>query len=237
MAKVLVNIATYNEIENLPALVGEIFKYLPEADILVVDDNSPDGTGKWAKEQEKLNPKIYCIEREKKSGLGTAIISGMKYAIENGYEYMVNMDADFSHQPRFLPSLVNSMDLSENGPKDVILGSRYILGGKTENWPVYRKVISRSINFCVNVFLRLRAKDCSGGFRCYRTSLLKKINFEKIISKGYSFQEEILWHLKKQGGKFKEIPITFVERKKGKSKADFSEALEVLKIIFKYSLI
>ena len=225
-------VATYNEMENLPDLVGQIFKFLPQADLLVIDDNSPDGTGKWCQEQQRLNKKINLIVRKEKLGLGTAIIAGMEYSIKNDYDYVINMDADFSHQSKDLPGMVLCMDLDKNEPKDVIIGSRYALGGKTDGWPIYRETMSRFICFYADYILGLGVKDCSGGFRCYRTSLLQKIDLKKVISKGYSFQEEILWRLKNVGAKFGETPITFVERKKGKSKINIGEALATVRIIF-----
>jgi dolichol-phosphate mannosyltransferase len=213
--KTLVTVATYNEMENLPTLVEEIFRFAPEADLLVIDDNSPDGTGEWCDQKHGEDPRVNCLHRSGKLGLGTATIAGMKYAIEHGYRYMLNMDADFSHPPKCIPALIAGMNPLGSESKDVMLGSRYISGGGTEGWP-----------------LRLRPKDCSGAFRCYRVSLLEKLDFTSIVSRGYSFQEEILWRLKRLGAKFGESPIVFVERQRGKSKIHSGEAYNAVKIIF-----
>lgn len=228
----LVTVATYNEIENLPRLIDEIFRFAPTVDILVIDDNSPDGTGKWCDEQHERNPHILCLHRSGKLGLGTATIAGMKYAIEHGYRYMLNMDADFSHQPQYLPALLAGME-PPGGPRvDVMIGSRYVVGGGVEGWPLKRQLMSRCVNLYARSLLWLSPKDCSGAFRCYRTELLAKLDFEAIRSRGYSFQEEILWRLKRLGARFGETPIVFLERQLGHSKIHSGEALAALKILF-----
>jgi len=230
--KLLVTIATYNELENLPRLVAEIFHYLPAADILVIDDNSPDGTGRWCEEEASRNPRLKCLHRPGKMGLGSAIIAGMKYAIQYGYDYVLNMDADFSHQPRYLPSIVAGMEPVDGSPVDVMIASRYVSAGGVEGWPLRRRLMSRAVNFYARLLLGLTVKDCSGAFRCYRTALLRKLDFDAILSRGYSFQEEILWRLKRLGARFGETPICFVDRQRGKSKINRSEAFEALRIIF-----
>jgi dolichol-phosphate mannosyltransferase len=230
--KTLVTLATYNEKENLPLLVEEIFRYVPEADILVVDDNSPDGTGEWCDKKHAEDSRLHCLHRSGKLGLGTATIAAMKYAIEHGYRYMLNMDADFSHPPKCLPELIAGMEPPSKEANDVMIGSRYVAGGGTEGWPLKRKFMSRGVNLYARCLLGLKPKDCSGAFRCYRVSLLQKLDFDAILSRGYSFQEEILWLLKRAGAKFGESPITFVERQRGKSKIHSGEAVSALKIIF-----
>jgi dolichol-phosphate mannosyltransferase len=228
----LVTVATYNEIENLPRLVAEIFEIVPHVDVLVIDDNSPDGTGAWCDEKSAAEPRLQCLHRAGKLGLGTATIAGMKYAIEHGYQYVLNMDADFSHHPRYLPALLAGMENADGTPAaDVTIGSRYTRGGAIEGWPLKRHLMSRGVNLYARWLLGLSAKDCSGAFRCYRTSRLAKVDFEAIRSRGYSFQEEILWHLKRQGAKFNETPITFVDRLHGTSKIDAREARSALRII------
>ena len=224
--------ATYNEMENLPRLVEEIFRYAPQADILVIDDNSPDGTGQWCDQQRAEDPRIACLHRPGKLGLGTATIAGMKYAIEHGYRYVLNMDADFSHQPKYLPALLAGMDPPGGPPVDVMIGSRYIPGGGVEGWPLKRQLMSRAVNLYARWLLGLRPKDCSGAFRCYRTAMLAKLDFDAVRSRGYSFQEEILWRLKRAGARFGETPIIFVDRQHGVSKIDSGEALAALRIIF-----
>jgi dolichol-phosphate mannosyltransferase len=230
--KTLVTVATYNEMENLPSLVEEIFRFVPDADLLVIDDNSPDGTGAWCDKQHQRDPRVLCLHREGKLGLGTAIIAGMKYAIEHGYRYVLNLDADFSHPPKCLPDLIAGMDPPGGEPKDVMIGSRYIPGGGSQGWPLKRKLMSRGVNLYARCLLGLRTKDCSGSFRCYRVALLEKLDFAFIVSRGYSFQEEILWRLKRLGAKFGESPIIFVERQRGKSKIHSGEAYNALKILF-----
>jgi dolichol-phosphate mannosyltransferase len=231
-AATLVTVATYNEMENLPRLVEEIFRFVPQADILVIDDNSPDGTGHWCDQQQAVNPHVACLHRPGKLGLGTATIAGMKYAIQHGYRYVLNMDADFSHQPKYLPALLAGMDPPDRPPIDVMIGSRYISGGGVEGWPLKRRLMSRAVNLYARGLLGLRPKDCSGAMRCYRTELLARLKFDAIRSRGYSFQEEILWRLKRLGARFGESPIVFLERQHGVSKIDGGEALAALRIIF-----
>ncbi len=228
----LVTVATYNEIENLPRLVGEIFAVAPNVDLLVIDDNSPDGTGAWCDKQAAAEPRLKCLHRAGKLGLGTATMAGMKYAIQRGYRYMLNMDADFSHHPRYLPALLAGMDRPDGSPDvDVMIGSRYVPGGAIEGWPLKRHLMSRGVNAYARWLLGLRAKDCSGAFRCYRTSTLAQLDFDAIRSRGYSFQEEILWHLKRLGATFGETPITFADRRYGTSKINSKEAWAALRII------
>jgi dolichol-phosphate mannosyltransferase len=228
----LVTVATYNEMENLPRLVEEIFRYAPDVDILVIDDNSPDGTGQWCERQRAENPRVACLHRSGKLGLGTATIAGMKYGIEHGYRYVLNMDADFSHQPKYLPAILAGMDPPDGPPVDVMIGSRYVRGGGVEGWPLKRQLMSRAVNLYARALLGLRPRDCSGAYRCYRTALLAKLDFDAIRSRGYSFQEEILWRLKRLGARLAETPIIFPERQHGVSKIDSGEATAALRIIF-----
>ena len=232
-SKLLVTVATYNELENLPDLVAAIHEQLPHADILVVDDNSPDGTGDWCDEQADDDPRIDCLHREGKLGLGTALVAAMQYAIEHDYEYMLNMDADFSHHPRYLPAIAGGMEDGDKDVCDCMIGSRYVAGGGTENWPFRRRMMSRMVNLYARIMLGLASKDCSGSFRCYRVSVLKQVDFEKIRSWGYSFQEEILWHLKRAGARFDETPIVFADRERGQSKINSKEAISALWILFR----
>jgi dolichol-phosphate mannosyltransferase len=229
--KTLVTVATYNEIDNLPKLVEAIFEVVPGADILVIDDNSPDGTGRWCDEQAAAEPRLHCLHREGKLGLGTATMAGMRYAVEHGYRYVLNMDADFSHPPRYLPDLVAGMDPAAGPAVDVMIGSRYVPGGGVEGWPWRRRFMSRGVNLYARSLLGLRVKDCSGAFRCYRTEVLARLDFGRVRSRGYSFQEEILWHLKRLGARFGETPIVFVDRTAGSSKINAREAVAALWII------
>lgn len=230
--KTLVTVATYNELENLPALVEEIFRFAPEADLLVIDDNSPDGTGAWCERKRTEDPRVFCLHRPGKLGLGTAHVAAMKFAVAQGYRYLLTLDADFSHPPQCLPELIAGMDPPGGEAKDVLIGSRYVPGGGTQGWPIARKLMSRAVNLYARCLLGLMPKDCSGAYRCYRVSLLEKIDFGSILSRGYSFQEEILWRLKRLGARFGESPIVFVERRRGESKIHAGEAASALKIIF-----
>jgi dolichol-phosphate mannosyltransferase len=233
--RTLVTVATYNEIENLPALVDAIWQAVPAVDILVIDDNSPDGTGRWcderAAESSAGGGHLFCLHRAGKLGLGTATIAAMQYAIEHGYDQVLNMDADFSHHPRYLPALLAAMERA-----DVAIGSRYCAGGGTKDWPWKRRMMSWGVNTYARLLLGLKPRDTSGAFRCYRVSLLEKLDFAAIKSRGYSFQEEILWRLKRLGARMVETPIVFADRERGVSKIDRSEALAALWIIFRLGL-
>ena len=237
MVKALVTIATYNEIETLPALVDEVFRHVPQCDVLVIDDNSPDGTGEWCDEQAAVDPRLSCLHRERKLGLGTASIAGMRWAIERGYEFVLSMDADFSHPPSCIPDLLSGMNPTDGEPVDVMIGSRYTAGGRMKGWPLRRHVMSRAVNLYARSLLTLGPKDCSGAFRCYRTAKLANLEFDSFLSYGYAFYEEILWRLKKLGARFGESPITFAERQKGQSKINSAEAREALRVIFELGLL
>jgi dolichol-phosphate mannosyltransferase len=232
----LVTVATYNEMENLPRLVEAIWRFAPEVDILVIDDNSPDGTGQWCDRQAAENPRIACLHRSGKLGLGTATVAGMRYAIAHGYQFVLNMDADFSHQPKYLPAFLAGMDPPGRPTVDVMIGTRYMPDGGVEGWPLKRRLMSRAVNLYTRWLLWLWPRDCSGAFRCYRTELLARLDFGAIRSRGYSFQEEVLWRLKRLGARFGETPIVFVERQHGTSKIDTGEALEALRIIFRLGI-
>jgi dolichol-phosphate mannosyltransferase len=229
--KTLITIATYNEIDNLPRLVDEVFAQAPQAELLVIDDNSPDGTGQWCDRRAAEDGRVHCLHREGKLGLGTATVAGLRYAVAGGYRQVLNMDADFSHHPRYLPALLAGMDPPGGPAVDVMIGSRYIPGGGIEGWSWRRHFMSRGINLYARWLLGLAPRDCSGAYRCYRTSLLARLDFAAIRSRGYSFQEEILWHLKRLGARFAETPIVFVDRCHGASKINAREAAVSLRII------
>ncbi len=229
--RVLVTVATYNEMENLPELLQQIRQALPQAHVLVVDDNSPDGTGRWCEEEARQNPWLSVIVRSGKLGLGTAIVTALRWAVEHQYDLVVNMDADFSHPPERLPALV-SRAWDPDDPVDVVIGSRYVPEGRIEGWPWHRQWMSRAINTYARWLLGLKVRDCSGAFRCYRVELLRHVDWEAIRSRGYSFQEEILFHLARAGARMAEVPITFVDRQRGQSKINFREALAALWILF-----
>ncbi len=234
MPRTLITLATYNEIENLPLLVEEIFRFAPDVDILVIDDNSPDGTGKWCDEAAAGEPRLSVLHRSGKLGLGTAIVMGMQHAISQGYDWVLNMDADFSHHPRHLPALLACRDQAPEGPAvDVMIGSRYVKGGRIEGWGWKRHFMSRSVNTAARMLLGLKTRDCSGSYRCYRTRLLADLDFAAIRSRGYSFQEEILFLVAQHGGTMQETPITFVDRQRGQSKIHSGEALDAIRILLR----
>ncbi|QDT67650.1 Undecaprenyl-phosphate mannosyltransferase [Planctomycetes bacterium MalM25] len=219
MHRTLVAIATYNERENLPTLVDAVEAALPEADVLIIDDNSPDGTGRWADERAASDPRLSVIHREGKLGLGSATITAFRWALEREYERVATTDADWSHPPEELPAL---LALTESC--DVAIGSRYAPGGKIEGWPFSRRVISRVMNRLTRFLLRVPVKDSSGAFRVYRASALGRIDLGRISSSGYAYLEEIVWRLAAAGATFAEHPITFRDRTVGSSKANLAEA-------------
>lgn len=233
--RTLIVVATYNEIDNLPRLVDGIHQFAPESDILVIDDNSPDGTGQWCDEHALADAQFRIIHRPGKLGLGSATIVGLRFAIENRYEWVVTMDADFSHDPSYLPEIRAAADDPES-PVDVVIGSRYIAGGGIEGWPPLRRLMSRCINWYARWMLRLQPRDCSGAYRCFRVEMLRKIDFDKVISRGYSLLEELLWFVQRLGGRIREVPITFVDRMHGKSKISYREAWLAVWIIFRLGI-
>ncbi|WP_234824156.1 polyprenol monophosphomannose synthase [Bremerella cremea] len=233
--RVLVAVATYNEIDNLPIFVERLADTLPNVDLLVIDDGSPDGTGDWCQQEAKVNPRIHCLHRRGKPGLGSAIIAAMQYAVKHNYEVMINLDADLSHPPEMIPEILEAYE--ENDPATtVVIGSRYIRGGGIKGWPWKRHLMSRAINLYTRWLLWLPMADCSGSFRAYPVKLLKKIDFESFLSQGYSFFEEILYHLKQEGAYFVEVPFTFVERQHGASKISLQKAMIAVVTIFRLGL-
>jgi dolichol-phosphate mannosyltransferase len=228
--RTLVALATYNEVENLPRLVDEIERVLSEADVLVVDDNSPDGTGKWCDERARVDARLTVLHRAAKLGLGSATIAAMQFALDHTYDVLVTMDADWSHDPEYLPALVRTIDSA-----DVAIGSRYCEGGVIEGWPLGRRVLSRGVNWLSGILLRLPVHDKSGAFRAYRTEVLRTVGLTNIRSAGYSYLEEILWHLNRIGATFAEVPITFRERRAGKSKISLKEAAAKARVLWTLS--
>jgi dolichol-phosphate mannosyltransferase len=224
--RLLIGIATYKERENLAALVGEIHRHVPYADVLITDDNSPDGTGELADQLAAADPRVHVNHRPGKLGLGTAILAGMRYAIQHDYELFLCMDADFSHNPRYLPALVGGMK-----DHDIMVGSRYIPGGGTVNWPLSRKLMSGGVNGLCRFLMRLPARDCSGGFRCYRVARLRQTDLAHLLSHGYSFQEEVLYRCRRAGCTVGETPIVFEDRRAGASKVNPREVVRSLGVL------
>jgi dolichol-phosphate mannosyltransferase len=230
-ARTLVALATYNEIENLPSLVAEVLRVLPGADVLVVDDNSPDGTGKWCDTQSQIEPRLHCIHRAGKLGLGTALLEAARFAIDRGYEIFITLDADWSHDPRHLTELIAALH-----NMDVAIGSRYCSGGEIEGWPMSRRVMSKWVNGLTHLLLHLPIRDASGNFRAYRVAKLREVRLDEIRATGYSYLEELAWKLHRAGATFAEVPITFRDRRAGASKVSFREAWGKLRTIVRLSL-
>jgi dolichol-phosphate mannosyltransferase len=228
--KILVAVATYNERENLPSLVDAIEAALPSADILVIDDNSPDGTGEWSDERAGVDPRVRVLHRPGKLGLGTATFAAMRVAIDEGYDIVCTLDADWSHPPEKLPELVAL--LQDNGPT-VVIGSRYVRGGCIVGWPYKRHVASKLVNSAARVLLRLPIRDSSGAFRAYRVDALRGIEFDSMRGTGYAYLEEILWRLKRRGATFIETPITFTERRAGASKINAGEVRRAIALLLR----
>ena len=219
----LVVLPTFNELDNLPELCGEILRYLPAAEILVVDDASPDGSGKWAEDEAKKHPHLHCLQRNRKMGLGSAYRAGWSWGLERAYDPIISMDVDWSHHPRYLPALVGL--LTENGA-DLGIGSRYTAGGGIKNWPVARRLLSAFANHLSRLLLGWRVRDATSGFRAYRASTLTAIGPRSITAEGYSFLEESLWRIHCCGLKIAETPIMFEDRRGGKSKINRSEIIK-----------
>lgn len=214
--RVLTVIPTYNEKENLPIVVERLRAAVPDCDILVVDDNSPDGTGQLADSMAAEDSHINVLHRTVKDGLGGAYLAGFDWGLEAGYDVLVEMDADCSHQPEQLPLLLQAIE----GGADLAIGSRYVPGGKTKNWPLHRQILSRGANLYTRLILGTKVKDITAGYRAYRREALQKLNLEGIDSKGYVFQVDLAWRSEQAGLKIVEVPITFVEREIGSSKMD-----------------
>jgi dolichol-phosphate mannosyltransferase len=217
-AQTLVALATYNEIDALPRLVEEILRVLPEADVLVVDDNSPDGTGRWCAEFAARESRFFHLHRPAKQGLGSATLAAVRFALERDYEVLITLDADSSHDPSHLPALLHA-----TREADVVIGSRYCPGGQIAGWPLHRRVLSKSLNGLNRALLNLPVRDSSGSFRAYRTSKLRELRLEDIRAEGYAYLEELLWNLDRAGATCVELPITFHQRHGGKSKMSFRE--------------
>jgi len=211
--KSVIIIPTYNERDNLPDLLAAIFAEVPNTYVLIVDDNSPDGTGQLADTMSSQDSRIRVLHRSGKLGLGTAYIEGFKLALATGFDYIFEMDADFSHDPRYLPRFLEVANQA-----DLVVGSRYIPGGSTPNWSLWRRLISGGGNTFTRLLLRLPVHDCTSGFRCYHRSALLAIDLDSINCRGYAFQVELVYRVLMRGLRVTEIPIAFVDRRVGKSK-------------------
>ncbi|MEM1062068.1 MAG: polyprenol monophosphomannose synthase [Planctomycetota bacterium] len=221
--RLLVAACTYNERENVPVLVSRILDTQPGADVVIVDDGSPDGTGDLADEMAAADPRVKVIHREGERGLGVATVDAFRYAIEHGYDLVINLDADLSHPPEAIPLFLERIDEFE-----VVVGSRYIPGGGIEGWGPTRHVMSRCINTYSRVLLGLTPRDVSGSFRCYRVDVLREIDFDDVFSKGYAFMEEVLFRCRLAGAEFAEVPFVFIDREAGDSKINASECVRAV---------
>jgi dolichol-phosphate mannosyltransferase len=226
--KTLVIIPTFNEVENLPKLLPEVFSRDDNINVLVVDDNSPDGTAAYVEKEMKSNERLHLIRRSEKSGLGTAYLAGFKYALENNYDYIFEMDADFSHDPNEIPKF-----LEEIQNYDLIIGSRYKNGVNVINWPMRRLLLSWFANFYTRIITGMPIKDATGGYKCFRRRVLDSIDLNEVKSNGYAFQIEMNFKAWKKGFKIKEISIIFVDRMKGKSKMSKKIVREAIWMVWK----
>jgi dolichol-phosphate mannosyltransferase len=222
---------TFNEAGNLQHAVEELFKFNHEVHLLIVDDDSPDGTGKIADELASGDKRISVMHRKEKQGLGAAYIAGFRYAFERDYEYVVEMDADGSHRAQDLPKL-----LAVCGSNDLVIGSRYIKGGQTQNWPMHRQWLSRGGNLYAKLMLGSKLNDMTAGFRVFNVKFLKKMNLDTINARGYSFQIEMAYRTIQSGGRTAEVPIVFVEREIGESKMSKDIVTEALILMTKFGI-
>lgn len=230
--KILVIIPTYNEKENISKIIPQVLTQDQGIEILVVDDNSPDGTGKLVEELKESNPRVKLLTRAKKTGLGTAYIAGFDYALQNSYDYIFEMDSDFSHDPKYIPEFLKAIQDS-----DLVLGSRYIRGVNVVNWPITRLLLSYFANVYARWVTGLPVKDSTGGFKCFKREVLEKIGLDNIHSNGYAFQIEMSFRAWKKGFRIKEIPIIFVDRFAGESKMSKKIVREAIWMVWKLRIL
>lgn len=223
LGRIVVIIPTYNEVENLPLIVGRVRESVPEAHILIADDNSPDGTGRLADEFASNDSQVHVMHREGKQGLGAAYLAGFAWSLQAGFEVVVEMDADGSHQPEQLPRLLAALRGA-----DLVLGSRWVNGGGTVNWPKSRQFLSKGGSFYTRTMLGIPVRDVTGGYRAFRASTLRNLGLDEVLSQGYCFQVDLAWRAIQRGMVVKEVPITFVERTIGASKMSQKIVVEAL---------
>jgi dolichol-phosphate mannosyltransferase len=228
MKKVLVIIPTYNEAENIPRLIPVVLDQGSNIDVLIVDDGSPDGTAGIVRTMMKRSRRIHLVERPDKMGLGTAYVAGFKFALQRTYEYVFEMDADFSHDPHEIPNF-----LSAASTYDLVVGSRYTKGVRVLNWPMRRLLLSYYANIYTRIMTGLPLHDATGGFKCYRRRVLEAIDLDRITSNGYAFQIEISYKAWKKGFRLVEIPIVFLDRRIGTSKMSRHIVYEALFMLWK----
>jgi dolichol-phosphate mannosyltransferase len=229
MNPALVCIPTFNERDNVEAIARAALEADSQVDVLVIDDNSPDGTGKIADRLAANEPRAHVLHRPKKEGLGRAYLDGFRWALERGYEFILEMDADFSHDPKYLPRF---LDQAQAGV-DLVLGSRYVAGGGTVNWGRVRKLVSQGGSLYARTVLGLHLRDLTGGFKCFRRRVLESIDLASVHSTGYAFQIELTYRAIKKGFTVQEIPIVFEDRRVGQSKMSWRIVLEALAMVWK----
>ena len=229
MTRVLVVVPTYDEAETLPGTLARLRAAVPDADVLVVDDGSPDGTGDLAEQAAAADPGVHVLHRSGKQGLGKAYVAGFGWALERGYDVVVEMDADGSHQPEELPRLLDALAAErEHGSADLVIGSRWVPGGRVVHWPWHREVLSRGANTFTRLAMGLPVRDATAGFRAYRAPVLASLHLAEVESQGYCFQMDMAWRVHLAGGVIREVPIEFVERVQGRSKMSNTIVLEAL---------
>jgi len=224
----LVIIPTYNEIENIYEIIPAVLQQDERLELLIVDDNSPDGTGAAVKEIQKHEKRVHLIERASKMGLGSAYLSGFKFGLDMGYEYIFEMDADFSHDPEMLPVLLKTAEHN-----DLVIGSRYVKGINVVNWPLSRLLLSWGASMYVRIITGMPVKDPTGGFKCFHRRVLESINFDEILSDGYSFQVEMNYRTWCKKYRIEEVPIVFTDRRVGQSKMSKKIIREAIFMVWK----
>lgn len=229
--KILTIIPTYDEIDALPGTVQRLRAAVPESDVLIVDDNSPDGTGDFAEELSRADSQIHVLHRKSKDGLGGAYIAGFGWGLDAGYDVLVELDADGSHQPEQLPTLLEKIDEA-----DLVIGSRWVPGGSVVNWPLHRVAISRAGSLYSRTMLGLKVRDITAGFRVFRRSVLEEIDLSSIESVGYGFQVDMTFRVAKMRKTIVEVPITFVERTQGVSKMSSNIVVEAMVNVTRWGL-
>jgi dolichol-phosphate mannosyltransferase len=229
--RALVVLPTYNEAENVIPLAADVLAQDERIDVLVVDDNSPDGTGDLVAAASRDQPRLSLLRRAGKLGLGTAYLAGFQHALEHGYDRALTMDCDYSHHPRYLPHM-----LEVAAEADLVIGSRYVAGGGVANWPLRRRLLSRFANLYTRVLLRVPVRDCTAGFRCYSRAVLEGIDPFDVRASGYSFLEEMVWRIHHAGFSIREIPIVFEDRRLGVSKIDQVEILRAARHVLMTAL-
>lgn len=229
--KAIVIVPTYNEADNIANLIDKIFSVDSNLHILVIDDNSPDGTAEIVKRISEKDPRVHLIKRPGKLGLGTAYIEGFKYALANGYEAIFEMDADFSHNPEDIPRFLDALE-----DADLVIGSRYLTGVNVINWPLRRLMLSYFANLYTRIITGMPVRDATGGYKCFRAEALKQIDLDKIKTNGYGFQIEMNFRFWAKGFRVKEIPIVFVDRRNGVSKMNKKIILEAVFLVWKLKL-